>query len=146
MPDIELLVIDAIRHYIPGVNVFLSPPTDWADLMPFISVKWTGGSPTRWPERIQVSDVEVKVFATERREGSGLFHKVEQAYETACMDRFTNRGLPGVEVPGILTYVRYVSPAGLQYEGLTSKHSDSCLYSGIFRTTSAPTLPRKELA
>ncbi|MFC9974307.1 hypothetical protein ACFVH6_25725 [Spirillospora sp. NPDC127200] len=144
MPDVELLVIDAFRMLMPPAidqRVYTSPPSDWAELMPFLAVEWDGGSPHRWPERLQISDIKVKVFALDRRQGSDLYRDVQRVFKEACLARFTNRGFPGVTHPGVLTYVREVSPRGLIYEGLTSKHPDAVVFQGLFRVTSAPLLP-----
>jgi len=142
LPDPELLVIDALRHYMGGLErIYTVPPVDWADEMPFIAVGWRGGMPSQWPERLQITDLELKAFAIERRQGSEIYQRMKAALFEAALKRFSNKGLPGVEKPGVLTYVREISPAGIEYEGLTSKHPDSCLFRGIFRVVSATILP-----
>ena len=142
-PDPELLVIDALRHYLGGEveRIYTVPPVDWADELPFISLAWRGGDISRWPSRLQITDMEIKAFAVERRQGSELYRKAKAALERACLEHFSNKGLPEVDRPGVLCHVREISPAGIEYEGLTSKHPDSCLFRGVLRVTSAPNIP-----
>ncbi|TDB90911.1 hypothetical protein E1264_03540 [Actinomadura sp. KC216] len=143
MPDIDRLVQDALLEYVPpeiATRVFVKPPLDWADLMPFITVKWNGGAPVN-SVRLQVRDVVVKVYALDQASGNTAIRHVEKALKTACLNRYTNQNVPAATTPGVLTKVRELSPLGYQYEGLTSKHPDSVLYEGMFRLTSAPLLP-----
>jgi hypothetical protein len=143
MPDIDRLVQDALLEYVPTEitpRVYVKPPVDWAEQMPFIAVKWTGGHPSSNSTRLQVRDVVVKVYALDQASGNEAIRHVEQALKTACLQRFNNN-VPDVTTPGVLCNVREVSPIGLQYEGLTSKHPDSALFEGMFRTISAPLLP-----
>lgn len=144
MPDIDRLVKDALQEYLPTglvTGVYIKPPFDWADHMPFVTVKWNGGGPAPESIRLQVRDVVIKAYALDQPSGNEILRHVEQALKTACLKHYSNKHVPGTTTPGVLSYVREVSPLGLQYEGLTSKHPDSVLYEGMFRITSAPVLP-----
>lgn len=138
MPDVELLVLDALREYLSSSKVYTAVPKDWDDQIPMTVVSWRGGAPSQWPERLQITDILVKTFGRTRKEGSDLYREVDKALRQACISRFNNKGLSGVDVPGVLTHVKVISPQGIEFEGLTSKHPDSVLFEGIFRITSAP--------
>ena len=144
MPDVERLVQDALIEYLPsdlvGSDVYVSPPSDWAEKMPLFSITWRGGASTKWPERLQVSDMNIKAYALERSKGSKMIRLAHQALKEACLDHFSNKGVAGVETPGVLSHVKVISPAGIEYEGLTSKHPDSVMFASVFRITSAPTI------
>lgn len=138
MPDCEILVLDALREYLDTDKVYASVPKNWDDLMPFVSITWRGGAPSQWPERLQITDILVKTFGRNRKEANNLYREVDKALRQACISRFNNKGLTGVEVPGVLTHVKVISPQGIEYDGLTSKHPDTFLFEAIFRITSAP--------
>lgn len=137
MPDVELLVLDALRSYLP-VPVYVLPPDDWADQMPMVVIGWRGGASNNWPERLQVNDLEIKCFGKTRKEATDLYRQVDKSMRQACIDHFNNRGLPNADPPGVMCHVKVVSPHGIEFEGLTSKHPDSALVEGVFRVTSAP--------
>lgn len=136
MPDVELLVVDALRHYLGHDRVWVSPPEDWADQMPMVAVGWRGGAPNSRPERLQVNDLELKAFGRSRKEATDLYRSMDMYMRQACLDHYTNKGK--ADPPGVMCHVTVISPHGIEFEGLTAKHPDSALIEGVFRVTSAP--------
>ncbi|MEW1673043.1 hypothetical protein AB0O47_07310 [Streptomyces noursei] len=92
LPDVDALVLDALRVGLGGATVRVAWPGDWADQLPLVVAHRVPGG-TANPLGIDVALIDVQCAAPDRRDASRLARTARVALAKACRAQF--RGADG---------------------------------------------------
>jgi len=113
LPDVDRLVTDALRSFLPGVTVMVLLPTDWQARLPLVVASQVPGGTADYRGVARVT-VDIQALAATRRDASELGRRAYSALAEACAVRYsTSEGYLGAfyDVSGLPTEVRAASPA-----------------------------------
>lgn len=134
--DPEKVIIDCLETFIPELTVggklriFPQPPRDW-DKGAFLVVRATPGGSSANPRHYLTCYFEVEAFAGSRGDASSLARQVEIALARACAECFRAAG-------GYMFRFREVTAPAQVYDGLSSKHGDTCMFQGTYQISVRP--------
>ncbi|ANZ19951.1 hypothetical protein ACH4YO_19220 [Streptomyces noursei] len=92
LPDVDALVVDALRTGLSGATVRVVWPEDWADRLPLVVARRVPGGSSN-PLGVDVALIDVQCAAPDRRDASRLARTARVALAEACRDQF--RGADG---------------------------------------------------
>ncbi|MGW6602033.1 phage tail termination protein [Streptomyces sp. NPDC055036] len=89
LPDIEALVLEAVRARLTAVRVVADLPADWDAASPLVAIHRAGGAApdARFYDRALM---DVQVWHTDRRSASRLGREVRAILVDACALQFSN--------------------------------------------------------
>ncbi|MFI9076061.1 hypothetical protein ACIGW8_06085 [Streptomyces sioyaensis] len=84
LPDVDALVVEALRDGLSGATVRVAWPADWADRLPLVVARRVPGGSSS-PFGIDVALIDVQAAATDRREASRLARVARVVLADACL-------------------------------------------------------------
>lgn len=94
-------------------------------------VRATPGGSSANPRHYLTCYFEVEAFAGSRGDASSLARQVEIALARACAECFRAAG-------GYMFRFREVTAPAQVYDGLSSKHGDTCMFQGTYQISVRP--------
>ncbi|UQA92864.1 phage tail termination protein [Streptomyces halobius] len=130
LPDVDALVVDALREGLSGATVRVAWPDDWADRLPLIVARRVPGGSSN-PLGIDVALIDVQAAATDRREASRLARVARVVLADAC--RGQCRGTDGY----LSRFADVSGPAEIR-TGEPTAGPDLFRFQATYRVTARP--------
>ncbi|WP_433332530.1 hypothetical protein [Spirillospora sp. CA-294931] len=124
LPDMEVLALDLLNHYMPGEAAYVvTPQADWSKAMPFVWVVRVGG--TTVSPVVDHAILSVTVIAAQRKQASDLSRRVLESFYRASMDSFFSD-------EGVVSSFEVIKSPQPDRDGLTGKHPGSFNFDATY--------------
>lgn len=131
LPDMDGLVLAAIRDQLPDVNARRRVPDNWLTLLPMVVAHRVPGSSSADSRGVDVAVMDVQCLAADARASSALARDVRAALLRAARDRY--RG-----TDGYISRVTDISTPSEIPAGSLATGPDLVRYSATYRVTARP--------
>ena len=125
LPDVEKLVLEALRFYLPTQATFhVTPPDEWSDLLPYgVSVCVAGKAED--PRFLDQGLFSVQAVAATREAASLLARQEQGALFQAAQDKFHT-------AEGVISGFHVTKRPVPVRDGLIGKHSGSFMFDATY--------------
>ncbi|MGK5728180.1 phage tail termination protein [Streptomyces sp. URMC 124] len=130
LPDVDALVVDALREGLGGAQVRVLWPADWADQLPMVVARRVPGGRSD-ARGIDVALIDVQAVARDRREASRLARVARVVLADAC--RSQHRGPDGY----LARFEDVTGPAEIR-TGEPEAGPDLFRFQATYRVTARP--------
>jgi hypothetical protein len=126
LPDTELLVLEALRSYLPGEGTYhVEVPNDWNQKLPYAVATKIPGGKSEDPRFIEHAFFSVHTVASTRKTSSNFARKIQGALFQAARDKFHTS-------EGVVSWMQVTKGPVPVRDGLVGKHPDAYMFDATY--------------